>query len=481
MRWVVLSFALFFSIFCVAQTPQAYTSFQGTHLNLFKWEGSKVMILSSSAALNPTAMANWTAAMDATYNYYALCTGREPQFNVGGTYINNRTTIADVPATCGAGCSYLGATGIEVLHYYFDNTYTRILNDNQYDQVVFYEFGRNFWFYDGKLRYKANDPIVTGYAVFMRFMSIEYIGVNGAPFNETLPYPDFVSQVKDLLPSFLADNSLNWGNTLGIGAGVPSSGWGATDLFASFCFYLKENYGGQNWVKNVWKYAGLRPDAVTTQDAVDNFIIASSQAANVNLTSLFQTWKWPVSSNAITVLNALFAPTPVTLTEFRAVANNCNAVTISWKTTQEINNKGFYIEQSADGNKFTGIGFVAGNGNTGVAHSYQFGADNLPGGKTYFRLKQMDFDGHVSFSKVIVLANNCGENLITLYPNPVSNWLRINGLTESKNNIRLVNSSGLIVRNWINTGQRVFDFSALPDGNYFLMVNDKIYRLVKAQ
>ena len=93
----------------------------------------------------------------------------------------------------------------------------------------------------------------------------------------------------------------------------------------------------------------------------------------------------------------------------------------------------------------------------------------------------MDFDGHVSFSKVIVLANNCGENLITLYPNPVNNWLRINGLTESKNNIRLVNSSGLIVRNWINTGQRVFDFSALPDGNYFLMVNDKIYRLVKAQ
>jgi len=45
---------------------------------------------------------------------------------------------------------------------------------------------------------------------------------------------------------------------------------------------------------------GARPNANTTQDAVDNFFLASCAAENKNLTTLFQSWKWTLSASAIT-------------------------------------------------------------------------------------------------------------------------------------------------------------------------------------
>ena len=285
-------------------TSQAYTTFGGDVLNLFMYKGSKTAILANSDSLDPTAMSKWLNAMDGTYDFYELATGREPTFYTNVTYFDGRSTIARVDATCGAGCGYVGWTGIEIMGTYFDYFYEQLLNRNRYDQVPFYEFGRNFWFYSDKLEYKDNGPVGTGYAVFMRFAAIDYLGLDGAPYNGWLPYTEFESQIRGLRAQYLSDPSLNWSNTLGIGQGVPQSAWGAADLFTSFCFYLQDTYGTQ-WVLDVWKEAAVRPDATTTQDAVDNFVIAASLAANSNLAPLFDYWRWPVSQNAINELQAL--------------------------------------------------------------------------------------------------------------------------------------------------------------------------------
>ncbi|MCF6129476.1 T9SS type A sorting domain-containing protein [Flavobacterium sp. AS60] len=316
-------FLLFFIFenYCIAQTPQVYTTFDGAVLNLYKYEGVKTMVLANSSSLNPATMSNWVNAMDGTYNFYMSCTGKQPSF-LNATYINNRSTIARVNSTCGAGCGYLGATGIELQSAYFDDFYNDLLNYNQYSQEPFYEFGRNFWFYTNKLQYTSNDPIVTGYAVFMRFMAMEHLGLQGSNFG-SWTFTQFQNNVRGLLASYMADPSLNWANTLGIGQGVPGSSLGGTDLFASFCWYLKDTYG-ECWLQNVWKYAGKRVDRLTTQDAVDNFIIASSLAARTNLTSLFQLWRWPISNNAINYLNSFDYTTAST-----PIAATCNPSSIS--------------------------------------------------------------------------------------------------------------------------------------------------------
>jgi len=281
----------------ISPYPQNYTNFNGQKLDLYAWEGNKVVLLSKDNLLNRAAMFKWLKAADATYEYYQSCTGREPG-NSTQTFINNRTTIAEVPSTCGAGCGYLGSTGIEMQNTYFQVMYNAIANYNQYDQTMFYEFGRNFWFYGKQLQYKENDPVVTGYAVFMRFMAMEHAGIKGAPFG-AWSFQTFRTKVENLVDTYMADPTLNWANTLGAGKGVPGSDLGATDLFASFCFRLRRDYGGNDFVQQIWKKTGLRPEALTTQDAVDNFFLASCAAANKNLTSVFQGWKWPLSTNAV--------------------------------------------------------------------------------------------------------------------------------------------------------------------------------------
>jgi hypothetical protein len=56
-----------------------------------------------------------------------------------------------VSQTCGAACSYLGVTGTEIEPPYFQTLYDGIANNDLYDQALFYEFGRNFWFYGDAL------------------------------------------------------------------------------------------------------------------------------------------------------------------------------------------------------------------------------------------------------------------------------------------------------------------------------------------
>jgi hypothetical protein len=74
---------------------------------------------------------------------------------------------------------------------------------------------------------------------------------------------------------------------------------GGADLFASFLLRLRRDYGGNAFVTRLWYEVNLRPAANTTQDTVDNFVIAASKAAGHNLGTLFlSTWRWPLSQSA---------------------------------------------------------------------------------------------------------------------------------------------------------------------------------------
>ena len=288
----------------LAQSPQTYISFEQDTMNLFAYEGAKTMILSNTPNRDSVTMQKWLASMDGAYEYYSQCTGREPNFFTGFTYVNDRSTIARVDKTCGAACGYIGWTGIEIMNTFFDRFYDDLETRGEYGQEPFYEFGRNYWFYSDQLEYAESDPIVTGYAVFMRFMAMDYLQLKGANF-WSWTFNEFRSEVKELLKSYLADPSYTWENTLAKGQGLRNTQLGATDLFASFCFYMFDIHGGHEWVKAVWREAGTLPKKNTTQDAVDNFIIASSRAAKQNLIPLFTEWRWPISQKVREVLQSL--------------------------------------------------------------------------------------------------------------------------------------------------------------------------------
>ena len=97
-----------------------------------------------------------------------------------------------------------------------------------------------------------------------------------------------------------ADQTLTWENTLKVDAAPKNPlGLNGTDLFASFCLRLARDHGGREFVKRLWHAAGELPKATTTRDAVDNFVIAASRAAKIDLAPHFaDRWRWPVSPAA---------------------------------------------------------------------------------------------------------------------------------------------------------------------------------------
>ena len=127
--------------------------------------------------------------------------------------------------------------------------------------------------------------------------------------------------------------------------------------------------------------------------------------------------------------------------------NNGNATnTISWSTSAEHNNKGYYVERSADGTNFEVLGFVAAAGNDRIQQNdYSFvDATPLAGTNTY-RVRQVDVDGKENISKIVSVQTFAGN--IAVYPNPSNDVfnvaLQLN--TTSKVNVQLLAADGKIL------------------------------------
>ncbi|MEI7803123.1 MAG: hypothetical protein WCI97_10785, partial [Bacteroidota bacterium] len=93
-------------------------------------------------------------------------------------------------------------------------------------------------------------------------------------------------------------------------------------------------------------------------------------------------------------------PLPVELTTFTAKAVDNKSVALFWNTQAELNCSYFSVERSADGNEFSEIGKVAGNGTSQIAHDYNF-SDNSPlCGTAYYRLMQVDENGEYHYTPI---------------------------------------------------------------------------------
>jgi serralysin len=206
--------------------PFVYTEFGGSQETVVPWVGTNVAVLvpkSESASLKPETMTEIINALDSSWTEYQTITGQSPTPDY--TY-DGRDSIAVVKTDsfCSgdAACSWLGMTGTEIFKPYFRTLYNGVSNNNQYDQALFYEFGRNFWFYGSSLAGVENpgttygsQTVTTGFAVFMRFRSMDATGTPGGPFNGTA-FPTFEAQDWALVYDYDSDLSDTFANTLAI-------------------------------------------------------------------------------------------------------------------------------------------------------------------------------------------------------------------------------------------------------------------------
>jgi hypothetical protein len=170
---------------------------------------------------------------------------------------------------------------------------------------------------------------------------------------------------------------------------------------------------------------------------------------------------------------------PVSILDFKGSVND-NKALLTWSTATEFNNKGFAVERSKDGKVFTQIGFINGAGTTTQRKDYTFTDATLSDigvATMYYRLKQIDKDGKMSYSKVIPLSL---RNILDwkIYPNPVKDKLTVelNLTSDTKVNVQVISKDGRLLLNadkgTLPQGlqQLNFNIKNIASGSYFVRV-----------
>lgn len=114
---------------------------------------------------------------------------------------------------------------------------------------------------------------------------------------------------------------------------------------------------------------------------------------------------------------------------------------LTWTTSSEINNMGFFVEMGTGKGEFKSIGWVDGNGTTNSIQKYSF--EVAMAAASYFRLKQVDYDGEFEYHPTIFV-ESLGTQLptIDIYPNPVTEYIHITGQSNELTQATLIDITG---------------------------------------
>lgn len=177
------------------------------------------------------------------------------------------------------------------------------------------------------------------------------------------------------------------------------------------------------------------------------------------------------------VLSSLAAPLPVEMVDFTVTCESGHAV-IDWTTATETMNNFFAIEKSTDGVNYTQCGRAEGNGTTSEMHDYSFIDPTALTGLTYYRIRQVDYNGESTRTSPVSV-NSCQGSNTT-----VNSWYssgRVNveviGETVGNYEIELLDMQGRVVHTSAmskegDVGSDNFSTSELQHGIYLMKVTD---------
>lgn len=162
---------------------------------------------------------------------------------------------------------------------------------------------------------------------------------------------------------------------------------------------------------------------------------------------------------------------PVSMLSFAAYASN-NDVTLTWKTTSEVNNKGWSIERTPDidNPSWTVIGFVDGKNNSSSVSNYTYLDKNVSTGTYGYRLKQIDLDGQATFSNTALVKTGMGKQpaQIAVFPNPLKSSATVHYTVPAgtKVSLAIYNQQGQLISTLFNGEQQAGDYQRVINPHY---------------
>lgn len=149
-------------------------------------------------------------------------------------------------------------------------------------------------------------------------------------------------------------------------------------------------------------------------------------------------------------------------------------VVLSWKTADELNTSHFEIERSTDGVLFEKIASMPAANSNGL-HNYQQ-ADHQPQkGINYYRIKQVDKDGRFTYSAVIRISFNNNESLLSVYPNPASQFVLLDfAALQQKVQVKIFDMQGRLILSEQKTDTQLLkiNIEKLAAGKYTAIVSN---------
>ena len=159
------------------------------------------------------------------------------------------------------------------------------------------------------------------------------------------------------------------------------------------------------------------------------------------------------SENATVKLS--FPGESVSLNDFAGLYNSGGEVSLSWITNFEQNSNRFEIERSIDGSKWITAGSVKAQGVSVEKKSYQFiddvGRNTALKKDLYYRLKQINDEGNVAISRLLVVRvyNTHAVKMVSVTPSPSKNDISVTAQLNESSYIamKILNADGAIVMN----------------------------------
>ena len=176
---------------------------------------------------------------------------------------------------------------------------------------------------------------------------------------------------------------------------------------------------------------------------------------------------------------------------FTAERINMNQVQLDWSIEGNADNKGFWVERRFEHeDEFTTIDWVPAHGTTGLEH-YDFVDDNGFEGASYYRLKQVDWDGTFTYSEYRIVYGVDRTITMNLFPNPTTDIVSVyyNNITATKAKIKIFAPNGSVVLEQTNVllPYRTTTIGSIKDlaaGIYWVQISldneiERTFRVIK--
>jgi hypothetical protein len=207
--------------------------------------------------------------------------------------------------------------------------------------------------------------------------------------------------------------------------------WLATATYAVNDVVVFQNSNYRN-LTSANSGTGLNPKT----DAV-NWVLVGTEGGLLDIT------------NSIFIDNIIFDNVAVVPTKFSAVYASAKnkIVEVTWNTYNESNVKGYYVQRSTDGMRFSDLFFVTANNLEESKYTFTdrtISTDAI----VYYRIKSLDNDGTISFSSVVKInLQNTNSRAISLV-NPVKGktlQMQLNSLQKGNYQVKVQSLEGSTV------------------------------------